>query len=242
LSIVASALSLLPPQVSVCVGSSEQWICVARLPPSLSEESFRSLVAAYGRVRAAFLMVNERSGRSKGYGLVRFQSQEAAATARQLLEGRQLDGFSLQADWLSSTHIAFRQLHSKCLYVDHLPPDYRDMAQYRKVFSVVRNPPYCQIAMRNGCIQDWGLVEFFDAGEAEQTQERMNGYSLAGHRIRVHYCIPGINAINIHMKVVNTPASPKKKGLFEEGPSSSVYSQLHKLTSQNPVCKYFSSI
>lgn len=38
--------------------------------------------------------------------------------------------------------------------------------------------------MRNGCIQDWGLVEFFDSDEAEQTQERMNGFTLASHQIR----------------------------------------------------------
>ena len=38
--------------------------------------------------------------------------------------------------------------------------------------------------MRNGIIQDWGLVEFFDAQEAEQTQERMNGYNLGGRNIR----------------------------------------------------------
>ena len=43
---------------------------------------------------------------------------------------------------------------------------------------------WSQIAMRNGIIQDWGLVEFFDAQEAEQTQERMNGYNLGGRNIR----------------------------------------------------------
>ena len=45
-------------------------------------------------------------------------------------------------------HPKFKQLHSKCLYVDRLPPNYRDMAQYRKVFSVVKNPPYCQVNTR----------------------------------------------------------------------------------------------
>ena len=61
---------------------------------------------------------------------------------------------------------------------------------------------------------------------------------------RVHYCIPGINAINIHMKVVNSPmeGTGKKKALLEDAPSSNVYSQLQKLTSQNPVCEYPSSV
>ena len=92
--------------------------------------------------------------------------------------------------------------------------------------------------MRNGVIQDWGLVEFFDSEEAEKTQEELNGYNLKSHNIRVHYCIPGVNAINIYMKVVNAPTDTKKKALLEDTPSSSVYTQLQKLASQNPVCEY----
>jgi len=222
-------------EVSVCVGSSDQWVCIARLPLDLSDQEFTSLVSGYGKVRSCFLMCSEKTGESKGYGLVKYCSNEAAAQARHLLDGRDIRGFSIQADWLNSTHISFKQLHSKCLYVDNLPPNYRDMATYRKIFSVIKNPPYCQIAMRNGVIQDWGLVEFFDSEEAEKTQEELNGYNLKGHNIRVHYCIPGVNAINIYMKVVNAPADTKKKALLEDTPSSSVYSQLQKLASQNPV-------
>ena len=81
-------------------------------------------------------------------------------------------------------------------------------------------------------------MEFFDSEEAEKTQEELNGYNLKGHNIRVHYCIPGVNAINIYMKVVNAPADTKKKALLEDAPSSSVYTQLQKLASQNPLCKY----
>ena len=45
------------------------------------------------------------------------------------------------------------------------------------------------------------------------------------------------------MKVVNSPveANGKKKALLEDAPSSNVYSQLQKLTAQNPVCEYFSN-
>jgi len=222
-------------EVSVCVGSSDQWVCVARLPLDLSDSEFTTLVSGYGKVRSCFLMCSEKTGESKGYGLVKYCSNEAAAQARHLLDGRDIRGFSIQADWLNSTHISFKQLHSKCLYVDNLPPNYRDMTTYRKIFSVIKNPPYCQIAMRNGVIQDWGLVEFFDSEEAEKTQEELNGYNLKGHNIRVHYCIPGVNAINIYMKVVNAPSDTKKKALLEDAPSSSVYSQLQKLASQNPV-------
>ena len=55
--------------------------------------------------------------------------------------------------------------------------------------------------MTKGVIQDWGLVEFFNEDETESTQVALQGYELQGHAIRVHYCIPGVNAINIHMRV-----------------------------------------
>ena len=55
--------------------------------------------------------------------------------------------------------------------------------------------------MPKGVIQDWGLVEFFDPMDTETTQAARNGYPIQGKHIRVHFCIPGVNAINIYMQV-----------------------------------------
>jgi hypothetical protein len=132
---------------------------------------------------------------------VKYVSSDAAAQARHLLDGRNLNSYILDCDWLNSLHISFKSLHSKALFIDQLPPNYRDLGEFRKVFSVVRNPPYCQIAMPKGVIQDWGLVEFFDPTDTEVTQRKLNGHVLKGHQIRVHFCIPGVNAINIYMQV-----------------------------------------
>ena len=60
---------------------------------------------------------------------------------------------------------------------------------------------YFQIAMPKGVIQDWGLVEFFDPIDSETTQASRNGFIIRGKPIRVHFCIPGVNAINIYMQV-----------------------------------------
>ena len=55
--------------------------------------------------------------------------------------------------------------------------------------------------MPKGVIQDWGLVEFFDPEASEETQAALNGHLIHGQAIRVHFCIPGVNAINIYMQV-----------------------------------------
>ena len=92
-------------------------------------------------------------------------------------EGREVrDGHALDCDWLKahkadgqagqaetaeseegeSSPAAEISLHSKCLYVDRLPPDYRDMGEFRRLFSAVVSPPYCQVRT-----ETIGMMEVF---------------------------------------------------------------------------------
>ena len=107
-------------------------------------------------------------GESKGYGLIKYVSSDAAAQARHLLDGRTVTCpnnphapvYSLDCDWLNSAHITFRSLHSKALLVNSLPPNYRDMGDFRRIFSVVKTPPYCQVRKtRTRCINSQPLFD-----------------------------------------------------------------------------------
>lgn len=64
-----------------------------------------------------------------------------------------------------------------------------------------------QVALRNGCPQDWGLVEFNSADDAEQTMLTADKVQLKGHNIRVSYYIPGVRAINLYLKLLNENVS-----------------------------------
>ena len=94
-------------------------------------------------------------GDSKGYGLIKYVSSDAAAQARHLLDGRTVTclkmphmSYSLDCDWLNSSHITFKSLHSKALLINRLPPGYREFGEFRRIFSVIKNPPYCQVRAR----------------------------------------------------------------------------------------------
>lgn len=96
------------------------------------------------------------SGKFKGYGLVRYTSKASSLQARHVLEGRIVrGGHALDCDWLKcntptnvdSTETATVSLHSKCLFIDNLPKNYRDMGEFRRLFSTIVNPPYCQVKM-----------------------------------------------------------------------------------------------
>nr|CAD7442742.1 unnamed protein product [Timema bartmani] len=190
-------------RVLVCPSPTDMMLCVARLPTTYTEEHFQALVHTYGKIQCSFLMISEKTGESKGYGFVEYTTKESALQAKNILDGLQVENCALCCDWLDSSHVTFESLHSKCLYVDKLPKDFRDMGEFRKVFSSVVNPPYCQIALKNGCPQDWGLVEFATSEDAETAQTTLNKYSLRGHNIRILYYIPGVRAINLYLKLLN---------------------------------------
>lgn len=70
--------------------------------------------------------------------------------------------------------------------------------------------------MKNGALQDWGLVEFLEAEDAEETVACLNNFKIRGHSIRLQYCVPGVRAINIYMKILNDPVRDEGGGEMEE--------------------------
>lgn len=49
-------------EVSVSVGASDGWLCVAKLPLDVDDSQFFSLASAYGKVKEAFIMISEVTG------------------------------------------------------------------------------------------------------------------------------------------------------------------------------------
>jgi len=221
----------------ITVTEPEQWLCVAKLPLDTTEAELLHLLTEFGQVTESFLMVSEKNGHCKGYGFARFDSPSAALQARHVLEGQEVRGHRVDCEWVKEGTHTLASLHSKVLYVDHLPPAFRDLPQFRKLFATVVSPPYCQIAQKHGVLQKWGLVEFDTAEQAEATMEALKGATLDGQPVRVQYCVPNIHAINIYMSFVNNPLDNRseRKALLDEGPSKDVYHQLEQLSKQNPV-------
>ncbi|XP_046405940.1 ribonucleoprotein PTB-binding 1-like [Ischnura elegans] len=222
-------------RLPVVPAPTDHVLCVARLPLHFTEEQFTCLVCCCGEVSRSFLMISEKTGESKGYGFVEYTTKESALHAKSVLDGKQVENWVLYCDWLDSSHVTFESLHSKCLYVDQLPQDFRDMGEFRKVFSSVVNPPYCQIALKNGCPQNWGLVEYNSAEDAEHAQVSLNGYQLKGKNIRISYYIPGVRAINLYLKLLNDSGGQGKSALLPDPPAPAVFQQLQNLAKQNPI-------
>ncbi|GAB6028754.1 hypothetical protein CHUAL_004571 [Chamberlinius hualienensis] len=209
---------MLDQMTTIRVSDTDGVLCVVHLPFIYTEEDFSNLVQMYGPVVSCFLCRSEKSGEHKGYGFVEYSSREVAFKAKPLLEQKIIGDCQIKCFWLEPSHVTYSSLHSKCLFVDHLPAGYRDMVEFRKTFSVVCSPSYCQIGIKNGQPLGFGLVEFDESEDAEETQRLLNHSKLGDHQIRVTYCAPGYRAMVIYNKLASGLALNGKQPLLPDPP------------------------
>ena len=65
---------------------------VGNLPFAMTDDLLGQLFAQYGNIVAANIVKDKYSGRSKGFGFVEYDSDEAAAAAMQALDGSDQNG------------------------------------------------------------------------------------------------------------------------------------------------------
>ncbi|XP_027319595.1 ribonucleoprotein PTB-binding 2 isoform X4 [Anas platyrhynchos] len=184
--------SLRGKEISVQLQPTDALLCITNLPISFTLEEFEELVRAYGNVERCFLVYNEVTGHSKGYGFVEYMKKDSAAKARLELLGKQLDESTLFAQWMDVNQLTTSLIHSKCLCVDKLQKDYTDSKELMQAFSLKYKPVFCQFAQdEDSCIGDFAVVEYETAEQAEKVQEVTDGMIIKGKRIQVSYCAPG---------------------------------------------------
>jgi RNA recognition motif-containing protein len=65
---------------------------VGSLPWAVNDESLKQAFTAYGKVVSATVVVDRRSGRSKGFGFVEMENDSEATAAIEALNGSELNG------------------------------------------------------------------------------------------------------------------------------------------------------
>lgn len=68
---------------------------VGNLSWSVTQADLEALFGAYGAVRSAEVIMDRETGRSRGFGFVEMDSQEAAQQAMQALNGNDFQGRNL---------------------------------------------------------------------------------------------------------------------------------------------------
>jgi hypothetical protein len=77
-----------------CTNMSKR-LYVGNLPFNLTLEAFKAMFEKYGTVTEATIVTNKFNGRSKGFGFVTFESDEAGDKAKTELNGSEVEGRKL---------------------------------------------------------------------------------------------------------------------------------------------------
>ncbi|CAI9534850.1 unnamed protein product, partial [Staurois parvus] len=179
-------------EIQVQLQPTDALLCVTNLPPLFSKQEFEELVRAYGNIERCLLVYSELTGLSKGYGFVEYMKKDCASKARLELLGKQLEEFTLFAQWVDVNQLTADFIHSKCLCVDKLPKDYSNSDELKQIFSSLHKPLFCQLAEdEDGYSGGFAVVEYESARQAEEMKDCMDGISVKGSRIQVSYCAPG---------------------------------------------------
>jgi cold-inducible RNA-binding protein len=76
----------------------EKKLYVGNLPYSTTEESLSEAFSEAGTVTSAIIIMDKMSGRSKGFGFVEMSSEEEAAKAIEIMDGKEVDGRAIKVN------------------------------------------------------------------------------------------------------------------------------------------------
>ncbi|XP_018871323.2 ribonucleoprotein PTB-binding 1 isoform X3 [Gorilla gorilla gorilla] len=229
-------------ELSVQLQPTDALLCVANLPPSLTQQQFEELVRPFGSLERCFLVYSERTGQSKGYGFAEYMKKDSAARAKSDLLGKPLGPRTLYVHWTDAGQLTPALLHSRCLCVDRLPPGFNDVDTLCRALSAVHSPTFCQLACgQDGQLKGFAVLEYETAEMAEEAQQQADGLSLGGSHLRVSFCAPGPPGRSMLAALIAAQATAlnRGKGLLPEpnilqllnnlGPSASLQLLLNPL-------------
>ncbi|XP_069460193.1 ribonucleoprotein PTB-binding 1 isoform X2 [Ambystoma mexicanum] len=206
-------------EISVQLQPTDALLCIANLPLAYTQQQFEELVRPFGNLERCFLVYNEETAHSKGYGFVEYMKKDSAARAKSDLLGRQLGTRTLYVHWTDVNQLTYDLLHSKCLCVDKLPHDYSDLEDLRQVFSSICSPTFCQLAYgQDGQFKGFAILEYDSTSLSEAVQEQMDGFKLGGNNLRVSFCAPGPPGRSMLAALIAAQATAfnRGKGLLPE--------------------------
>ncbi|XP_036169237.1 ribonucleoprotein PTB-binding 1 isoform X5 [Myotis myotis] len=233
-------------ELSVQLQPADALLCVANLPPSLTQQQFEELVRPFGSLERCFLVYSERTGHSKGYGFAEYMKKDSAARAKSDLLGKPLGTRTLYVHWTDAGQLTPALLHSRCLCVDRLPPGFSDVDALRQALSAVHTPTFCQLAYgQDGQLKGFAVLEYETAEMAEEVQQEADGLALGGSHLRISFCAPGPPGRSMLAALIAAQATAlnRGKGLLPEpnilqllnslGPSASLQLLLNPLLHNN---------
>ncbi|XP_064625884.1 ribonucleoprotein PTB-binding 1-like isoform X2 [Lineus longissimus] len=205
---------LLDKEVLVSIKPNETLLCLAHLPFHLTDHDLRKFACQFGIIEKCFLMRNEMSGESKGYGLVEYtHNRDHTNTARLKIDGMEVYQCRVHCEFIQSHLTAFNDLHSKCLFINKLPADFVNEQQLDELCRYEVEVIFSKIGMKNDQPLGFAIVEFTTSEDAEMMQARLHGRPVRENRtMSATFCVPGMSGPELYNKALNAVGTGRSAG------------------------------
>jgi RNA recognition motif-containing protein len=187
---MSSPRSINSPQYSSSLDDCN--VFVKYLPSDLSEEQFYELFKEFGPIVSSKIMIDQNTGKSLGFGFVRFESSDASMKAINAMNGNQIQNKRLLCKLAnqsqnSSDHMNLllkNQIPSNNLFIKPLLPNTKE-EDLRKLFEPFGKIHTCKVMIdhKTKKSKQIGFVKFETKEEAKRAMEKMNNYKIEDNAI-----------------------------------------------------------
>lgn len=179
-------------------------LIVNYLPVQYTDEDLKKLFEAYGPVEDANVVMDRQTGLSRGYGFVKFATEDAAKKALEALNGKALEERTLHVD------VSRPRPAEVNLFVGGLAPTVRpeDLAAAFAPFGAVvdcRVPPDAA-----GACRGYGFVRMGSRGAARAATAALHGKDVEG--------LSGARPLTVKRAESNGPRNGPRNGAFRHVP------------------------
>eukprot|EP01125_Pyxidicula_operculata_P008569 TRINITY_DN2868_c0_g1_i3.p1 TRINITY_DN2868_c0_g1~~TRINITY_DN2868_c0_g1_i3.p1 ORF type:complete len:312 (+),score=38.89 TRINITY_DN2868_c0_g1_i3:74-1009(+) len=162
----------------------ESNVFVKYLPPDLTDDKFNELFEQYGKIVSCKIMVDQTTGKSLGYGFVRYSNSESSNKAIQAMNGIRISNKRLLcklANMPSNVTSHLRnpalqsQIPSNNVYIKPLPKHFTE-GDLKSLFGKYGTIEDCKVMIdkQTGQSRQIGFVRFLSKEDALRSIQSMN--------------------------------------------------------------------
>jgi len=141
------------------------------LPPTFTETDVMHYFSPYGMIQQCKVVMDLHTGKSKGYGFVRYETQKSAEKAMEALNGYEIDKKKLKVA-VARKHC--KEIRDSNLYVTHLPKTL-DSKGLEELFKPYGKLVECRVLTdKQGHYRGVGFVRFDMHEHAKQAMLALN--------------------------------------------------------------------
>uniref|UniRef100_A0A8R1I485 Polyadenylate-binding protein n=1 Tax=Caenorhabditis japonica TaxID=281687 RepID=A0A8R1I485_CAEJA len=166
-------------------------IFIKNLDKVIDNKSIYDTFSLFGNILSCKVAIDDE-GNSKGYGFVHFETEEAAQSAIQKVNGMLLAGKKVFVGKFQPRAQRVRELGETAkkfnnVYVKNFG-DYHDEASLEKLFSKFGKITSCAVMNTEGKSKGFGFVAFEDSDDAENAVQALNDSTIEGSDLKLHVC------------------------------------------------------